>query len=59
LDACDVSFVLAKKLLCDPEHFNLDAWLRVQDPHLMAPGRVTLREIVRHLSFEGEYHGRR
>jgi len=59
LDSCDVSFVLAKKMLCDPEHFNLEAWLRVKDPRLVAPNRVTLREIVRHLAFEGCHDGRR
>jgi len=53
LDACDVSFVLAKKLLRDPEHFSLEAWLRIKDPQLVAPERVTLREIARHLAFEG------
>lgn len=36
---------LAYKLKHDPEHFDLEAWLRLRDPDLKAPDRVTLREV--------------
>jgi len=29
----------------DPEHFNLEEWLRIADPELRAPNRVTMEEI--------------
>jgi len=31
---------LAYKLFWDPEHYDLDAWLRLRDPELKAPLRV-------------------
>lgn len=40
---------LAAKLLADPEYFDLEEWLRIRDPELRAPERVTLRDIVRYL----------
>ena len=45
---------LACKLLCDPEHFDLEDWLRIRDPALRAPDRVTLRDIVRYLRIDDE-----
>ena len=36
---------LAYKLRCDPEHFDLDAWLRLRDPELRAPQRVRMEDI--------------
>lgn len=36
---------LAFKLIADPAHFDLDAWLRLKDPELHAPERVTMREV--------------
>jgi len=40
---------LAHKLLWDAEAFDLEAWLRIRDPELRAPRRVTLAEVVREL----------
>jgi len=40
---------LAVKLIRDPEYFDLWAWLRLRDPQLNAPDRVTMDEIVSHL----------
>jgi hypothetical protein len=37
---------LARKLLHDPEHFDLNVWLKIRDPELRAPQRVTLREVL-------------
>lgn len=37
---------LAVKWICDTEHFDLDAWLRLRDPRLQAPKRVTMAEII-------------
>ena len=36
---------LAHKLKADPEHFDLDAWLRLRDPDLKAPKRVCMDDI--------------
>jgi hypothetical protein len=36
---------LAVKLVADPKHFDLQAWLRLKDPGLKAPNRVTASEI--------------
>lgn len=36
---------LAYKLIADPECFDLDAWLRLGDPELRAPNRVTMDEV--------------
>jgi len=36
---------LAYKLRCDPDHFDLDAWLRLRDPELRAPQRVRMEDI--------------
>jgi hypothetical protein len=36
---------LAFKLIADPCHFDLDTWLRLKDPELHAPGRVTMQEV--------------
>jgi hypothetical protein len=41
---------LAVKLVMDPEHFDLETWLKIRDPSLNAPTRVTLRDIVEHLA---------
>lgn len=40
---------LAHKLYWDAESFDLAAWLRLRDPELKAPRRVTLAEVVREL----------
>ena len=40
---------LAHKLFWDSENFDLDAWLRLRDPALLAPNRVTYAEISEHL----------
>lgn len=37
---------LAHKLKYDPLHFDLDHWLRIRDPELRAPNRVTMDEIM-------------
>jgi 5-methylcytosine-specific restriction endonuclease McrA len=37
---------LAYKYLRDQDHFDLDAWLRLNDPALKAPNRVTMEEIL-------------
>jgi len=29
----------------DPEHFDLQAWLKIRDPELKAPNRVTIQDI--------------
>lgn len=44
---------LACKLVCDPTHFNLDEWLRVRDPELKAPERVTFSDIAQFLMVKG------
>lgn len=36
---------LAYKLGEDPKDFDLEAWLRIRDPDLRAPRRVTMEEI--------------
>lgn len=36
---------LAYKLIADPEGFDLQAWLRLGDPELRAPNRVTMDEV--------------
>ena len=37
---------MAVKARRDRMHFNLDAWLRLRDPDLAAPDRVTIEEIT-------------
>lgn len=37
---------LAVKLLLDEPNFCLDAWLRLRDPELKAPLRVTMGEVL-------------
>lgn len=37
---------LAVKFLQDRLHFNLEEWLRIEDPELRAPHRVTQEEIL-------------
>lgn len=37
---------LAYKYLRDRDHFDLDAWLRLNDPALHAPNRVTMEEVL-------------
>ena len=49
LDFADQSQVLARKMLRDPENFDLKTFLRIADPSLNAPERISLREIVKHL----------
>src|SRR3990172_5857753 len=44
---------LAHKLYWDPEHFDLQAWLRIGDPTLSAPYRVTLREVEMQMQLLG------
>ena len=48
---------LACKLLCDPDHFDLEEWLRIRDPELRAPERVTLRDVVRYLRIDETVFG--
>jgi len=36
---------LAYKLKNDPEHFDLEEWLRLRDHDLKSPERVTMKEI--------------
>lgn len=36
---------LAFKMLRDPEHYDLEEWLRIRDPELRAPERVTQQEV--------------
>jgi len=43
---------LAVKLLKDPEHFDLVAWLRIKDTELRAPTRVTMENIVQFLEMK-------
>lgn len=43
---------LALKLVRDPAHFDIQAWLRIRDPELRAPDRVTMAEIAEHLRFQ-------
>lgn len=38
---------LAVKFLRDRENYDLDAWLRLRDPAMEAPRRVTQEEVVR------------
>jgi hypothetical protein len=40
---------LAVKLICDVDNFDLEEWLRIRDPELRAPDRVTMTDIVQHL----------
>lgn len=40
---------LAIKLVKDADHFDLDAWLRIKDPELRAPDRVTMDDVNAHL----------
>jgi hypothetical protein len=40
---------LAHKLFWDRDNFNLDNWLRLRDPKLRAPKRVTYAEVIEHL----------
>lgn len=36
---------LAYKLLADPKNYDLDSWLKIRDPDLRAPIRVTQQEV--------------
>jgi hypothetical protein len=36
---------LAYKLMRDPGHYDLERWLRIKDPELRAPNRVTQSEV--------------
>lgn len=40
---------LAYKYIHDPDNFNLDRWLRLKDPELRAPDRVTEEEVLLHV----------
>ena len=40
---------LAIKWKKDSDHFDLDAWLRIRDPDLRAPTRVTMEDIGEYL----------
>ena len=47
---------LAYKYIHDILHYNLEAWLRIKDPDLRAPSRVTEDEVMDHvckLTMEG------
>ena len=41
---------LAFKHIYDPVHFNREQWLRIRDPSLRAPNRVTQEEIETYIS---------
>jgi len=41
---------LAYKQLYDPMNFNREQWLRIRDPQLRAPNRVTQEDIEIYLS---------
>lgn len=41
---------LAVKLICDPRNFALVQWLKLRDPDLKAPERVTMEDIANHLT---------
>jgi len=41
---------LAYKQLYDPMNFNREQWLRIRDPELQAPNRVTQDEIEIYVS---------
>ena len=47
---------LAIKLIRDPNYFDLKEWLRLKDPELKAPERVTLSEVVAHLAFQPVFY---
>lgn len=36
---------LAVKMVADPENYDLESWLRLKDPQLRAPNRVTQVEV--------------
>ena len=36
---------LAHKMICDPEHYDLQQWLRIRDPERLAPQRVVQAEV--------------
>jgi len=40
---------LAYKYIHDPDNFNLERWLRLRDPELRAPNRVTEQEVMSHV----------
>jgi len=40
---------LAYKYIHDPDNFNLERWLRLKDPVLRAPHRVTEQEVMSHV----------
>jgi hypothetical protein len=44
---------LALKLARDFDRFDLCAWLRIKDPDLNAPDRVTIDDILPHLDIKG------
>lgn len=46
---------LCLKMLADPMHFSLERWLRIADPELRAPCRVTFHDILAHV---GKYYHR-
>ncbi len=41
---------LAVKLVADGKHFNLTEWLRIKDPELRAPERITFEDIAIYLA---------
>jgi hypothetical protein len=41
---------LAVKLVRDPNHFELVTWLRLRDPELRAPERVTIADVAHWLT---------
>lgn len=41
---------LAVKFVRDRENFDLDSWLRIRDPHLKAPDRVTMNDVMREVN---------
>lgn len=45
---------LAVKYMKDRLHYDLDAWLRLRDPALKAPNRVTQKEVDGWVKFAGQ-----
>lgn len=45
LDTMPHAKQLAYKQKWDPRHYDLEAWLRLRDPELKAPERVTQAEV--------------
>jgi len=50
---------LAFKLYWDTHHYDLDSWLRLRDPELLAPHRIEISEVEEYLSIlRNEFDGK-